>query len=208
MRSYNGHEYSMHSGTYSWKTTPKEQITIIAHSSVPLTLSGQVLTPDGGLRTQILYCGNSIDLTGLFTNFTSLKITSSHTTKKFGFYIKSSARQLQEPHNPADKPYIATLPEPEETQVQKLTRTVLGLQSKKLQHVPGYSMEPEEMPYSGLYSMEDDDLDIFEDDPIPQDAHIPEASDPAVQPQGNPQPEAEPQPSPPTNEPKTNDKGQ
>ena len=65
------------------------------------------------------------------------------------------------------------------------------------------TMEPEDFPFD--YAIDDDARDIFDD--TPQDAHIPQASDPAVQPQGISQPVPEAQPSPPTNEPQTNDKG-
>ncbi len=207
MRSYNAHDYSMHKETFSWKTTPKEQIEIIAHSTVSLTLSGQVITPKGDLRSQILYIGTTIDLKGIFTNFTSLSITSTSPTKKFGLYLKTSSRQLEEPHNPHDKAYISTLPEPKETQVQRLTRIVTG-QEKPFPAQHGYSMEPEDMPFN-LHEMDDDEADWFEDDPLPpQDAHTPNASDPAVQPQGTKQPVPEAQPSPPVEQPEADTSGQ
>ncbi len=207
MRSYNGHEYSMHSEEYKWKVTPREQIEIIAHSTVPLTLSGSVITPDGSMRTQILHCGNSIDLKGLFTNFTSLKIRSSSKTKQFGFYIKTSARQLEEPHNPADKAYISTLPEPKETRIQSLIREAAGIEAP-IPHAFGPSMEPEDMPFN-MHEMHDDEPNVFEDDPIPpQEAHTPNATDPAVQPQGTNQPVPEAQPTPPVEQPQADISGQ
>ncbi len=208
MRSYNAHDYSMHKETFSWKTTQKEQVEIIAHSTVSLTLSGQVITPKGDLRSQILYIGTTIDLKGIFTNFTSLSITSTSPTKKFGLYLKTSSRQLQEPHNPADKAYVSTLPEAEETQLQKLTRAVMGYESKFKQHQTGFPMEPEDFPFN-MHEMDEDEPDVFEDDPQPpQEAHTPDASDPAVQPQGIPQPVPEAQPSPPANQPQSSSKGE
>ncbi len=207
MRSYNGHDYSMHKETYSWKTTPKEQVEINAVSTVLLTLSGQVITPNGDLRSQILCIGTTIELKGIFTNFTSLSITSTSPTKKFGLYLKTSSRQIQEPHDPTDKAYVSTLPEPIETQLQKLTRHVMGYESKYKQQEPGLPMEPEDFPFQ-MHEMDDDEPDVFEDDPIPQDALTPQASDPAVQPQGNKQPVPEAQPSPPTDEPQSSPKGE
>ena len=213
MRSYNAHEIANFKGSHTFAVSPKEQIEIFAQSTQMLTLSGETSDDKGVVRSIIIKTGTSIDLKGIFLNFRSLKIHSSSPTVKFGLLVKTSARQLQEPHDPTKPSLFATLPEAEETTLQRMVKTVQGYASE-VQKDPNLqnsqyrgTMEPENFPFDS-YVLDDNDPDIFDDPIPPQDAHIPKASDPAVQPQGLQSTAAEPQPSPPTNEPQTNDKGQ
>ena len=212
MRSYNAHDISNFKGSHTFAVSTKEQIEIIAHSTQILTLSGETTDHDGVVRSLIVATGSSIDLKGIFYNFRSLKIIAPSPTVKFGLMVKTSARQLEEPHDPSKPSLYATLPETEETTLQRMVKTVQGYASDikndpplQGQHSRG-TMEPENFPFD-KYVIDDDERDIFDPTP-PQDAHTPQASDPAVQPQGVQPTAAEPQPSPPTNEPQTNDKGQ
>ncbi len=228
MRSFNGHHMANFKGSHSISVSPREQIEIYAASTQVLTLSGDAekIVPkldekgrlqyddDNKLVTKttkysvILKTGTLIDLKAVFHNFVSLRVTSPSPTVKFGLLLKTTARQIEEPHDPSKPSLFATLEGKEDTQLRKMINEVTGYRSRVKRDPPplkGTSMEPEDMPFQG-YVLDDDDRDIFDPEP-PQDAQIPQASDPAVQPQGIEQPVPEAQPSPPANEPQTNDKG-
>ncbi len=109
--------------------------------------------------------------------------------------------------------FFATLPEPEETTLQRMVAAVQGY-SREVKN-EGFlqdsqfrgTMEPENFPFD-THVIDDDAPDIFSEPSPPEDAATPKASDPAVQPQGHNQPASETQPSPPADKPKDNAKGQ
>ena len=207
MRSFNGHEMANFKSSHTISISPREQIEIYAASTQILTLAGDTVDEDGVVRSVILKTGSHIDLKAVFHNFVSLRITAPSPTVKFGLLLKTSARQLEEPHDPSEESLFATLDAVEETALQRMVNKVTGYsQSARNDLQPQTergTMEPEDFPFD--YAIDDDAQDIFDD--TPQDAHTPQASDPAVQPQGVQSTASETQPSPPTNEPQTNDKG-
>ncbi len=204
MRSFNGHNMANFKGSHTISVSPREQVEIYAASTQILTLVGDSVDYEGVIRPVILRTGTLIDLKAVFHNFNCLRITSPSPTVKFGLMLKTTSRQIEEPHDPSKPSLFATLDEKEETTLQRMVKKVTGYSQEIKNDLRG-TMEPENFPFDS-YVLDDDEPDIFDPEP-PQDAHIPEASDPAVQPQGIQQPVPEAQPSPPTNEPQTNDKG-
>ncbi len=198
MRSFNGQHMANFKSSHSFSVSPKEQIEIYAASTQTLTLAGDAVDEQGVIRPVILKTGTHIELKAIFENFTCLRITAPSPSVKFGLLVKTAARQLEEPHDPSAVSLFASLPEKTETGLQRMIKSVTGYGSESRSDLQPQSergtMEPEDFPWTSHIS--DDVPDIFDD--TPQDAHTPQASDPAVQPQGEEAPVPEAQPSPPT----------